>query len=96
MSFVPSEHEKLSKLIPIAVSYQCELCNDGIMEADPNDPIVMEMTNPPRMQMRRHFCNKCNGMLMLPKTYPYVEWITPQEYSRLAQEYDITDSYKEG
>lgn len=83
MGFVPNDHETLFKLIPVGVNYQCELCNRGNMIADKNEPVMIELTNPPTMGLRTHICDKCGGVMKLPKTYPYVEWVSVDEYANL-------------
>ena len=73
MSFVPNEHEETFKVTPIGVKYICEFCGKGEMIAVNDEPVVIPAAN--MAFMIKHRCNKCNGELMLPKTYPYIEWI---------------------
>jgi ssDNA-binding Zn-finger/Zn-ribbon topoisomerase 1 len=65
------EHEKLFNVRPIGVKYICEYCGEGEMIVDTSSIIINNTTNP---TMIRHKCNKCNGTLLLPKSYPYIYW----------------------
>jgi DNA-directed RNA polymerase subunit RPC12/RpoP len=77
--FVPSEHERTFSVKPVGVKYICEHCGEGEMIADTETPLSIPVnaivTTP---MMRPHRCTKCNGKLLLPKVYPYIEWI-PEE-----------------
>ncbi len=75
MSFVPNEHETLSELKPIVVNYKCELCNEGNMVTDSRKPVKLTIPG-----LITHVCNNCNGVMKLPKMYPYLEWVTKDEY----------------
>jgi hypothetical protein len=44
------------------------------MMRDLNEQIQMVSTPP----LIPHTCTKCGGKLLLPKVYPYIEWI-PEE-----------------
>ena len=83
MAFVPSEHERVFELIPIGVNYVCEFCHEGNMIVDTNETLIVELTDPPRMALRTHICDKCQNTMKLPKTYPYVEWLTKAEYAEM-------------
>lgn len=91
MGFKPSEYEDLSLLVPVAVNYRCEICCLGHVVADPNEPMILELSNPPKMKLRRHICDRCGGELMLPKSYPYIEWMSKSEYTELSSEYNIKE-----
>lgn len=85
MGFIPNEHEMLFELRPIGVSYRCELCERGEMEVDTNEALTIcwdGEAGAHKMPMRTHICNNCHGTMKLPKTYPYIEWVTTEEYTR--------------
>lgn len=75
MSFIPNEHEILSELKPVVVNYKCELCNEGNMVAYSCEPIKINIRS-----LITHVCNNCHGEMKLPKMYPYLEWVTKDEY----------------
>lgn len=82
MSFVPNKHERVFELIPIGVNYVCEFCHEGNMIIDSTEVLVVELSDGgPHMQLRTHICDKCGKTLKLPKTYPYVEWVSKAEYA---------------
>ena len=71
--YQPKEHEQTFNIKPIGVKYICEHCGEGEMVRDSNEPL--RLADPPLIP---HVCNKCGGKLLLPKQYPYIEWI-PEE-----------------
>ena len=75
MMYQPKEHEATFPIEPIGVKRICEHCGEGEMVRDPCEPI--RMSNPPLFP---HNCTKCGGKLLLPKGYPYIEWV-PEEQS---------------
>lgn len=84
MAFVLGEHESVFELKPIGVNYTCELCGQGIMEAVTDEAITIELfdNGSPQMRLRSHKCNSCGGVMQLPKTYPYIAWLTKDEYDQ--------------
>lgn len=74
-----NSHEVIEEAKPVAIKYICEHCNNGEMIAVTNEVLIvpLEKSGPP---MVKHRCNKCGGELMLPKTYPYIEWLTKDKY----------------
>lgn len=70
--FKPVGNEKTFEVKPIGVKYQCEFCNEGEQIAV-NEPIVI--TDGQLPALRKHKCSKCNKEMLLPKSYPYIEWI---------------------
>ena len=70
----PKPFEETFELKPIGVKRICEHCNEGEMkytmqnEFSSVDNFVSSM--------KKHQCTKCGGVLMLPKIYPYIEWVT--------------------
>lgn len=86
MSINLTEHEEMFELKPIGIRYRCEFCNDGEMIASNSETLIVEYGGGP--YMRTHTCNKCGKSMKLPKTYPYIEWVTPEEYDSLM----ITDN----
>lgn len=83
MSIKKNDHEQLFKLMPVGVRYICEFCGEGEMETDPNSVMVVPLPTTGMPMMRTHKCNKCGKTMQLPKTYPYIEWISAQEYQHL-------------
>ncbi|MDE7346540.1 MAG: hypothetical protein K2N48_07355 [Muribaculaceae bacterium] len=71
-------HEKTFQMQPIGVAYTCEICNEGEM-IDAGDPRQMLMSNPPKMGLIRHICNKCGAEMKLPQSYPRIEWTRVDE-----------------
>lgn len=84
MSLVKKEHEEYFELKPIGVRYICEFCGKGEMEADPNESVVIPLVTGAPI-MRTHICNKCGKSMQLPKTYPYIEWVTAAEYDEFVK-----------
>ena len=66
-TYTPKEHEELFDIKPIGVRYICEYCNEGEMIYDRT--VIIDQL------LKKHTCNHCNGELLLPKVYPYIEWI---------------------
>jgi len=62
-----SEHEEIRNVLPEAILYRCEFCNDGYMMSDSSDS--------PNEFGYPHRCNKCKKKMYLPKVYPYIKWI---------------------
>lgn len=71
--YQPKPNEAVFNIRPIGIKYICEHCGEGEMVRNPNG--LLRMSNPPLIP---HHCTKCDGELLLPKTYPYIEWI-PEE-----------------
>ena len=69
--YEPKEYEATFSIKPIGVKRICEHCSEGEMVRDHDEPI--RMTNPPLFP---HKCKRCGGTLLLPKTYPYIEWVS--------------------
>ena len=69
--YKPKEHEATFEIKPIGIKRICEHCGEGEMKRDPDEPI--RMSNPPLIS---HKCTKCGGTLLLPKEYPYIEWVS--------------------
>jgi len=74
-----NEHEELSEMKPVVVRYKCEFCNDGEQVLVNDKPIIVPLVN--RSQpMKLHRCNKCGKEMMLPKVYPFITWLSMEEY----------------
>lgn len=73
-----NKHEEYFELHPVGVKYICEFCNEGEMQVN-TDPVSAAYTSMP--QMYEHKCNKCGKTYLLPKSYPYVKFMTAAEYS---------------
>ena len=68
-----NEHEKMFNIKPVGIKYKCEFCNDGEMKLVTEDlPFIYEDEMP---NMHPHRCTKCGKMMLLPKMYPYIEWV---------------------
>ena len=73
------EHEQRFQLHPTGIKYICEHCNEGQMIVDPNESATMLASDPPQYIIP-HVCDKCGAKLSLPKSYPYIEYLTTEEY----------------
>lgn len=67
-------NEEAFEVRPIGIRYICEHCHEGEMVVDNSDGQFLNtvLTNPPLIP---HRCTKCGGTLMLPRSYPYIEWV---------------------
>lgn len=72
--FTPKEHEETFNVKPIGVKYICEFCNEGEMKTVAGSEVKMGF--PP---MFDHKCTKCGKTMLLPKMYPYIEWVHENE-----------------
>lgn len=58
----------------IGVRYICEFCHEGEMKylapGDDNAGLFL------------HRCTKCNKEMLLPKMYPYIEWIPGEKINK--------------
>ena len=81
MAITLKEHEEAFELKPVGIRYTCEFCNEGEMIYDSNNPFSLQEFGHTRMIS--HKCNKCGKDMKLPKTYPYIEWVTAEEYEKL-------------
>jgi len=70
----PKENEVIFDVRPIGIAYKCEYCHEGEQELIKDKPIVVE-SGGSIPKLREHKCNKCGKTMMLPKAYPYIEWI---------------------
>lgn len=79
--------ERPVKLFPVGVRYICEFCNEGEMKFDRSQPVGIP--EPGMMPtMFPHVCEKCGKAMLLPKMYPYVDWVKKEEYDRIFNEND--------
>lgn len=74
--FQPSEHERTFPIKPIGVKYICEFCGEGEMKVSEDARTFVLTSNPPLI---KHVCTKCGKEMLLPKSYPYVEWVPVEE-----------------
>lgn len=81
MAITLKEHEEAFELKPVGIRYICEFCNEGEMIYDSSENVVIVPLN--RSTMIPHKCNKCGKDMKLPKTYPYIEWVTAEEYESI-------------
>ena len=71
VKYEPKKNEVLFYVVPIGVKYFCEFCTVGEMKIL---PVTMVPKGEFDVPMFNHKCTKCNGELLLPKQYPYIEW----------------------
>lgn len=71
-----SEHERVFELVPIGIKYICEFCNKGEQRMSPDNSFNPSDGKP---LMLKHVCSECGKEMMLPKPYPFVEWIPKEE-----------------
>ena len=72
--YQPKPNEVVFQLIPLGVKYICEHCHVGEMIVDTKqDPT--NITGQFETPMIKHICTQCKKELLLPKIYPYIEWI---------------------
>lgn len=88
MGYTPKNHEEIFNVKPIGVRYICEFCHNGEMIASNSDPIILTDGIP---HMRKHYCNICGAQMMLPKTYPYIEWVEDKKEEKEDTKGDNTD-----
>lgn len=74
--FQPGEHERSFPIKPVGVKYICEFCGEGEMKVSGDARTLILTSNPPLI---KHVCTKCGKEMLLPKSYPYVEWVTEEE-----------------
>ena len=67
-----NEFEELFDVKPIGVKYRCEYCGEGEQIYQSTRETVESLL---QTDMYQHKCDKCGMVLMLPKVYPYIEWI---------------------
>jgi hypothetical protein len=70
-----NEHERFFDVHPVGVKYICEFCNEGEMKVDTEDEERLYIPTDRNKFMIKHKCTKCGKTLLLPKSYPYIEWI---------------------
>ena len=68
------EHEETFPVRPVGIKYRCEFCNEGEQILDKSEKLVISAGQKPKL--RKHKCNKCGKEMMLPKAYPYIEWLS--------------------
>lgn len=69
------EHEERFPIYPRGVRYRCEFCEEGEQEY-----VSGEMNQEAwKQKLFPHRCNKCGKTMMLPKTYPFIEWTKGEE-----------------
>lgn len=69
------DHEEMFDVKPVGVRYRCELCEKGEMVVDHQEGEMIKLAVDVKPMLIRHQCTKCKGTMMLPKSYPYIEWI---------------------
>jgi DNA-directed RNA polymerase subunit RPC12/RpoP len=76
--YQPKNNEKAFPINPVLITYVCEHCGKGEMKVIPDQtPLKWPQLEP---VMHKHRCTKCGGELLLPKTYPYIEWVPGEEH----------------
>lgn len=72
MSFLPQEEE--FEVVPVGIRYRCEYCQEGEMIAQSRKPIPVMDRMIQRPIMIEHVCTHCGKTMLLPKSYPYIDW----------------------
>ena len=80
MALILHDHEEAFKVYPVGIRYKCEQCGKGEMIATQSDPMVFDSISN-LSHLRKHKCTECGLELLLPKTYPYIEWLSELEYN---------------
>lgn len=62
-----------------AVKYKCEFCGEGEQMAITDEMIQLDLNQISKPQLVAHRCNKCGKEMMLPRPYPYLEWVEDKE-----------------
>lgn len=76
MGYQPKENEVIFPIKPVGVKYICPSCHIGQMTASTAEPIVVRHGEIPSI---KHYCDNCGAQLLLPKVYPYVEYVPVEE-----------------
>lgn len=71
-----NEHEEKFDIKPVGIRYRCEFCEEGEMKVSDDNPTITLTSYPP---MIKHICTKCGKDMLLPKSYPYIEWIPVED-----------------
>lgn len=66
-TYDPKNNEEIFEVYPIGVRYKCEFCKDGEQRFD----VDSKTDN----KLFPHKCTKCGKGMLLPKIYPYIEWL---------------------
>lgn len=66
-------NEEKFEVKPIGIRYRCEFCHKGEMKCIEEKFREDGLLN--------HQCSKCKKIMLLPKIYPYIEWINTEETS---------------
>lgn len=82
MEFKPQERP--IRLLPVGVKYTCEFCNDGEMKFD-NSQLVGIPEQGVIPTLFPHLCSRCGKSMLLPKIYPYIDWVEKEEYEKIFQ-----------
>ncbi len=70
-------HEEAFLVRPVGIRYICEFCNEGEMIAmKDTQSIVIDPDEPRKPPMFKHVCTKCKKTMLLPSTYPRVEFVS--------------------
>ena len=78
--YQPKKGEEVFEIKPVGVRYKCEHCKKGEMkvEMEPGkDPFIW--SEKLGRGMVQHKCTNCQLELLLPKQYPYIEWVPLEE-----------------
>ena len=68
-------NEKRVPMKSVAVKYICEFCHEGEQIALDADIVKLDDGTLKKPPMVKHRCNKCGREMMLPRPYPYLEWM---------------------
>lgn len=70
-----NNNEQAFRIHPVGIKYICEFCHKGEMVYDPKEKYLTPDA------LKKHVCDKCGGVLMLPRMYPYIEWVPDDEFN---------------
>lgn len=86
-------YEVESELHPVCVACRCPNCNNGEMEAIPQDTAMALLgLQAAHSNMVPHKCKSCGIVLQLPRQYPYVKFLTDAEYAEFKKSKEDGDT----
>lgn len=74
-----NEYERTFALKPVGVKYICEFCGEGEQKVVANPYTVETSVMGTTLPMIGHICTKCGKEMLLPRIYPYIEWVREDE-----------------
>lgn len=73
------EHEVSFPVKPVGVKYICEFCNQGEMIAVNDVTLMIDAAKREGPVMIPHRCTLCGKDMLLPRTYPRIEFVPIEE-----------------